>query len=98
MGHFLPHAAAAITASLLAVGRGELHQDLRYEACYFVPHSGGRVFETVLQRCIREGLVGGERLRAELLRILATPPDVLSPSMASVIEDLASDWRRRRAG
>jgi transposase len=37
----------------------------------------------------------GQRfLRAELPRILATPPDVLSPRMVQVIEDLASDWRR----
>jgi transposase len=37
----------------------------------------------------------GQRfLRAELPRILATPPDVLSPRMARVIEDLAGDWRR----
>src|SRR5436190_16819872 len=33
-------------------------------------------------------------LRAELPCILATPPDVLSPRMARVIEDLAGDWRR----
>jgi hypothetical protein len=33
-------------------------------------------------------------LRAELPRILATPPDVLSPRMVHVIEDLAADWRR----
>jgi transposase len=37
----------------------------------------------------------GQRfLRAELPRILATPPGVLSPRMVRVIEDLASDWRR----
>jgi transposase len=37
----------------------------------------------------------GQRfLRTELPRILATPPDVLSPCMARVIEDLAEDWRR----
>ena len=37
----------------------------------------------------------GQRfLRVELPRILATPPDVLSPRMVRVIEDLASDWRR----
>jgi len=37
----------------------------------------------------------GQRfLRAELPRILATPPDVLSPRMVRLIEDLASDWRR----
>src|SRR3982750_151498 len=37
----------------------------------------------------------GQRfLRAELPRLLATPPDVLSPRMARVIEDLAGDWRR----
>ena len=37
----------------------------------------------------------GQRfLRAELPRILATPPDVLSPRMVGGIEDLAGDWRR----
>src|SRR5881392_2342293 len=37
----------------------------------------------------------GQRfLRVELSRILATPPDVLSPRMVRVIEDLAGDWRR----
>ena len=38
----------------------------------------------------------GQRfLRAELPRILATPPDVLSPRMVRIIEDLlACDWRR----
>jgi transposase len=37
----------------------------------------------------------GQRfLRAELPRILATPPDALSPRMMHVIEDLAGDWRR----
>jgi len=36
----------------------------------------------------------GQRfLRAELPRILATPP-VLSPRMVRVIEDLTGDWRR----
>ena len=37
---------------------------------------------------------GHRFLRAELPRILATPPDVLSPRMARLIEDLAGDWRR----
>ena len=37
----------------------------------------------------------GQRfLRAELPRILATPPDVLSPRMGRIIEGLAGDWRR----
>jgi transposase len=37
----------------------------------------------------------GQRfLRAELSRILATPPEVLSPRMVPLIEGLASDWRR----
>src|SRR5438477_2793488 len=37
----------------------------------------------------------GQRfLRLELPRILAAPPDVLSPRMVRVIEDLAGDWRR----
>ena len=37
----------------------------------------------------------GQRfLRAELPRILATPPYVLSPRMARVIESLCGDWRR----
>ena len=33
-------------------------------------------------------------MRAELPRILASPPEVLSPRMVRVIEDLAGDWRR----
>jgi hypothetical protein len=33
-------------------------------------------------------------LRTELPRILATPPDVLSPRMVRLIEDLTEDWRR----
>jgi transposase len=40
---------------------------------------------------IRQGL---RFLRAELPRILAAPPDVLSPRMVRVIEGLAEDWRR----
>jgi transposase len=37
----------------------------------------------------------GQRfLRAELPRLLATPPDVLSPRMTRIVEDLAADWRR----
>jgi transposase len=37
----------------------------------------------------------GQRfLHSELPRILATPPDVLSPRMVRVIEALAGDWRR----
>ena len=40
---------------------------------------------------VRQGL---RFLRAELPRILATPPDVLSPRMVRTIEDLACDWRR----
>ena len=37
----------------------------------------------------------GQRfLRAELPRILVMPPDVLSPRMVRIIEDLAGDWRR----
>jgi len=37
----------------------------------------------------------GQRfLRTELPRILTTPPDVLSPRMAHVIEGLTEDWRR----
>ena len=37
----------------------------------------------------------GQRfLRVELPRILAAPPDVLSPRMLCVIQDLSGDWRR----
>ena len=37
----------------------------------------------------------GQRfLRLELPRLLTAPPDVLSPRMVRVIEDLAGDWRR----
>jgi transposase len=41
---------------------------------------------------VRQGL---RFLRGELPRILATPPDVLSPRMVHMIEDLTGDWRRR---
>jgi transposase len=40
---------------------------------------------------VRQGL---RFLRAELPRILATPPDVLSPRIVRLISDLAEDWRR----
>ncbi len=40
---------------------------------------------------VRQGL---RVLHAELPNILATPPDVLSPRMVRIIEDLACDWRR----
>ena len=40
---------------------------------------------------VRQGL---RFLRAELPRILATPPEVLSARMVRVISDLADDWRR----
>jgi transposase len=40
---------------------------------------------------VRQGL---RFLRAELPRILATPPDVLSSRMAQAIRDLTEDWRR----
>ena len=37
----------------------------------------------------------GQRfLRAELPRILTTPPEVLSPRMVRIVEDLTGDWRR----
>jgi len=37
----------------------------------------------------------GQRfLRAELPRILSTPPEVLSPRMVRMIEGLTGDWRR----
>ena len=37
---------------------------------------------------------GHRFLRAELPRLLAAPPDVLSPRMTRIVEDLAGDWRR----
>jgi transposase len=40
---------------------------------------------------VRQGL---RFLRAELPGILATPPDVLSPRMVRIIENLADDWRQ----
>jgi transposase len=40
---------------------------------------------------VRQGL---RFLRAELPRILATPPEVLSPRMVCVIAGLSEDWRR----
>jgi transposase len=40
---------------------------------------------------VRQGL---RFLRAELPRVLAAPPEVLSPRMVRVIEGLTEDWRR----
>ena len=40
---------------------------------------------------VRQGI---RFLRADLPRILAMPPEILSPRMVCVIEDLAGDWRR----
>ena len=40
---------------------------------------------------VRKGL---RFLRSELPRLLTTPPDVLSPRMVRIVEDLAGDWRR----
>src|SRR3979411_1758760 len=40
---------------------------------------------------VRQGL---RSLRSELPRILATPPDILSPRIMRIVEDLAGDWRR----
>ena len=40
---------------------------------------------------VRQGL---RFLRAELPRVLANPPEVLSPRMVRIIEGLAADWRR----
>jgi transposase len=37
---------------------------------------------------------GSALLRSELPRILASPPEVLSPRMANIIAGLAEDWRR----
>jgi transposase len=47
----------------------------------------------LLERCIavRQGRLS---LRLALPQILATPPDVVSPRMLHIIEDLAGDWRR----
>ena len=52
-----------------------------------------RISAFLLERgvAVRQGL---RFLRAELPRLLATPPDVLSPRMVRVIEGLAEDWRR----
>ena len=56
-----------------------------------------RIRAFLLERgvAVRQGL---RFLRAELPRILAAPPDVLSPRMVRVIEDLAGDWRRSISG
>jgi transposase len=37
---------------------------------------------------------GHRFLRAELPRILAVPPDILSPRIMRIVEDLAGDWRQ----
>jgi transposase len=50
-----------------------------------------RVFLLERGIAVRQGL---RLLRAELPRILATPPDVLAARMVRVISDLAENWRR----
>jgi len=45
----------------------------------------------VHKRC---GVARQRFLRMELPRILATPPDVLSPRIVHIVEALASDWHR----
>ena len=44
---------------------------------------------------VRQGL---RFLRSELPRLLTTPPDVLSPRMVRIVEDLAGDWLRLDEG
>ena len=44
----------------------------------------------VHKRC---GVARQRFLRMELPRIMATPPDVLSPRIVHIVEALASDWR-----
>ena len=43
---------------------------------------------------LERGIAVRQGQRAELPRILATSPDVLSPRMVRVIKDLTGDWRR----
>src|SRR5438034_427878 len=50
-----------------------------------------RAFLLEREIAVRQGI---RFLRAELPRILAMPPDVLSPRMVRIVEDLACDWRR----
>ena len=48
----------------------------------------------LLARARRCGASGTSVLACELPRILAAPPEVLSPRMVHLIEGLAEDWRR----
>ena len=55
------------------------------------------VINQILAFLLERGIAvrqGYRFLRAGLPSILATPPDVLSPRMVRIIEDLADDWRR----
>src|SRR5580693_7184895 len=57
----------------------------------------GRVAKQIRAFLLERGIAvrqGQRFLRTELPRILATPPDALSPRMARVIEGLTGDWRR----
>ena len=65
----------------------------RADGSVSVPASSIKSRAFLLERgvAVRQGL---RFLRAELPRLLATPPDVLSPRMVRVIESLAEDWHR----
>ena len=59
------------------------------------PYAGLRfLINSTAQRHLRRLTARITFLRAELPRILATSPDVLSARMVRVIRDLAEDWRR----
>jgi transposase len=57
---------------------------------------GAQIINQIRAFLLERGIAvrqGQRFLRTELPRILATPPDVLSPRMVRVIEGLAGDWR-----
>jgi transposase len=60
-------------------------------ACRDEARKAGHIVALERGIAVRQGL---RFLRAELPRILAAPPEVLSPRMVRVIEGLAGDWRR----
>jgi transposase len=58
------------------------------------PHRHHQPNPRLLARARRCGASGTSVLACELPRILAAPPEVLSPRMVHLIEGLAEDWRR----
>lgn len=86
--------ATRASRAAMSPDSGDGHADDFAEVIYSMICIAPTVSATLAPRNARQARQGRRFLRAELPRILATPPDVLSARMVQVISDLAEDWRR----